>query len=104
MHISKPTILVIKHLANLISIARKEYGVSIEELAERMDTNIEVVQSILDGDPNNLITAYFEACVVLGIPLIEPKHTEPENMVKLLAYMNPLIPEHVKNIKIDDDF
>lgn len=92
-------------LAGLIKVARKERGVSQEELSERLGVGQATIMRIEKGDTSVAIGTVFEACVILGIPLFGGDEVKVHDLASMLGYMNRLIPERVRNdFIVDDEF
>lgn len=102
---SRATKSAVSYLGNLIKIARKERGVSQGELAERLDVGRSTTQRIEDGNVNVGIGTVFEACFVLGIPLMGCDKEHINNLSKMLSYINRVLPERLtSNAIFNDDF
>lgn len=102
LNITKNTV---KYLGNLIRIARKEHGYTQQELAERMGISRMTVVRIESGATEVSIGSVFEACFLLGIPLLGCDEKHINNLTRMLSYMNRFIPERITNKFImDDDF
>jgi len=103
---SRATKNTVSYLGSLIKLARKEHGISQEELAERINTSRSSIQRIESGNTTTSIGSVFEACFVLGIPLMGCDEKHINNLARMLSYMNRLIPSGIpnKNIIVNDDF
>lgn len=103
---SRATKSTLKYIGNLIRLTRKERGVTQQELCERMGVSRGLVKRIEFGNPNVSIGAVFEACFILGIPLLGCDIDEVNNLSKMLSYMNRIIPLSTpnKNLNFNDDF
>lgn len=103
---SRVTKSTVSYLGNLIKLARRERGFSQEELAERMGTSRSTIQRIENGNTQVAIGIVFEACFIVGIPLLGCDEKYINNLARMLSYMNKLIPDNIpaKNIKINNDF
>jgi len=103
---SRATKSTISYLGNLIILARKERGFSQAELAERLNVSRSLIQKIESGNTKVSIGSVFEACFVLGIPLMGCDKEQIDNLSRMLSYMNKLIPDNIpnKNIIVKDDF
>jgi len=96
----------VSYLGKLIKLARKERGFSQEELAKRINVSRSLIQRIELGNTKVSIGSVFEACFILGIPLMGCNKEHINNLSKMLSYLNKLIPDGIpnKNIVINDDF
>jgi len=95
----------VKYLGNLISIARKERGYTQQELAERMGVSCMTVVRIESGGTKVAIGSVFEACFLLGIPLLGCDEKHVNNLARMLSYMNRFIPDRPTNkFVMNDDF
>lgn len=103
---SRVTKITVSYLGNLIKLARKESGFSQEELAERINGSRSLIQRIESGNIKVSIGSVFEACFVLGIPLMGCDKEHVNNLSRMISYMNKLIPDGIpnRNIVVDDDF
>ena len=102
---SRATKSTVSYLGNLIKLARKERGFSQQELAERINISRSLIQRIESGHSKCTIGNVFEACFVLGIPLMGCDKEHVNNLSRMLSYMNVLLPEGIPNKKIvNDDF
>ncbi len=101
---SRATKSTVLYLGELIRLARKERGFSQQELADRLGTSRMKINRIEAGNPKVSIGSVFEACFVLGIPLMGGDEKHIHNLSMLLSYMNKLIPDNIpsKNILFDD--
>jgi len=104
MNDSRATKSTLSYLGNLIKLARKERGISQEELGKRIGNSRSSIQRIEAGNPECAIGSVFEACFVLGIPLMGCDKEHINNLSRMLSYMNKLLPEGIpnKNIVFDD--
>lgn len=103
---SRATKYALSYLGNLIKLARKERGLSQEELGERINASRSKINRIESGNSKCSIGSVFEACFVLGIPLMGCDKEHVHNLSTMLSYLNKLIPEGIpnKNITLNDDF
>jgi len=103
---SRATKNTVSYIGKLIRLARKERGISQQELAERINVSRGVIQRIESGNTKVKIGSVFEACFVLGIPLMGCDKEHISNLSKMLSYINKLIPDNIpnKNIAVNDDF
>jgi len=103
---SRATKNTVLYLGNLIKLARKERGFSQTELAERINVSRSLIQRVELGNTKVQIGVVFEACFVLGIPLMGCDKEHVNNLSRMLSYMNILIPANIqnRNIDVDDNF
>ena len=102
---SRATKNTVAYLANLIQLARKERGISQEELAVRINSSRSLIARLEAGNTKVAIGTVFEVCFVLGIPLLGCDKKHIHNLSTMLAYMNRLIPSNIPNkIVVKDDF
>ncbi len=103
---SRPAKSLLLYLGQLIRIARKEKGISQQELCERLSVSRGRIKRIEQGNPEVAIGVVIEACFILGIPLLGCEAKDVDNLAKMLSYMNKLIPLNIpaKNIDFDDNF
>jgi ribosome-binding protein aMBF1 (putative translation factor) len=103
---SRATKSTVSYLGNLIKLARKERGFSQHELAERINVSRSSIQRVELGNTKAHIGVVFEACFVLGIPLMGCDKEHVNNLSRMLSYMNRLIPGDIqnKNIDFNDNF
>ena len=102
---SRATKFAVSYLGNLIKLARKERGFSQTELSIRLDVSRSLVQRIESGDTKTQIGVVFEACFVLGIPLMGGDKEHINNLSRMLSYMNRILPDtNIPNKIVDDDF
>jgi len=103
---SRATKSTLSYLGNLIKLARKERGITQEELAERIGIGRMKVNRIEAGNSKCTIGSVFEVCFVLGIPLMGCEKEHINSLSRMLSYMNKLLPENIpnKNIDFNDDF
>ncbi len=103
---SRVTKNTVSYLGNLIRLARRERGFSQEELAERMGSTRMTINRIENGNTQVAIGTVFEACFIVGIPLLGCDEKHVNNLSRMLSYMNKLLPDNIpaKNIIINDDF
>ncbi len=103
---SRMTKNTVSYLGNLIKLARKERGFTQEELAERIGSSRMTINRIESGNTQAAIGTVFEACFIVGIPLLGCDEKHVNNLSKMLSYMNKLLPERLTNkfTSINDDF
>ena len=102
---SKTTQHVISSLGSLIKLARKERGMSLTELAERLNVKEDLVQDIENGVVTIPIGIVIEAAIIVGLPLFGGDREHVSNLSTMLAYMNKVLPKQIrKDIIVNDDF
>ena len=101
---SRATKSTVSYLGNLIKLARKERGMSQEELAERLNIGRSTVNRIEAGNTKVSIGTVFEACFLVGIPLFGCDEKHIHNLSTMMIYMHKLIPERIANKIVVDDF
>jgi len=103
---SRATKSTVAYLGKLIKLARKERGITQTELGERINGSRSVIQRIELGNTKVSIGSVFEACFLLGIPLMGCDKEHINNLSKMLSYINILIPSSSQNNNkvVDDDF
>ena len=103
---SRATKDTVKYLGDLIRIARKERGITQQELADRVGVSRGLIRRLEGGNTKIQIGAAFEACFVLGIPLMGCNKEHINSLARMLSYINKLIPINTpsKNINFNDDF
>jgi len=102
---SRATKNTVSYLASLIKLARKERCITQDELAERIHVNRMTINRIEAGNTKVSIGTVFEACYILGIPLLGCDEKHIRNLSTMMIYMHRLIPERIANkIVIDDNF
>lgn len=96
----------LKHFANLLSIARKEKQITIDDLCSRVGVSKPTLLKILKGDSSVSIGHYFETAWVLGIPLFEPDEKQFTEKRKSIEKIEALLPLRVREQKVvlDDNF
>lgn len=102
---SRATKYTLSYLGNLIKLARKERGISQQELSERVNLSRGTICKIEEGNPNVSIGSVFEICFVLGIPLLGCNEKDVYNLATMLSYIHRILPDRLSsNILVDDDF
>jgi len=102
---SRATKHTVSYLGSLIKLARKERGISQDELAEKINVTRMTVNRIEMGNTKVAIGTVFEACFILGIPLFGCDEKHIHNLSTMMLYMHKLIPERISNrIVVDDNF
>jgi len=103
---SRVTKNTVSYLGGLIKIARKECGLSQQELADRIGSSRMTINKIENGNTQVAIGTVFEACFIVGIPLLGCDEKHVSNLARMLSYINKLLPSNIpaKNIVVKDDF
>jgi transcriptional regulator with XRE-family HTH domain len=103
---SKLTTLSLRHFGNLLSIARKDKGLSIDELRSRIGVSKPTVIKVLQGVGGVAIETYFEAASILGIPLFDSDDGRLSGRVKESEKLLSLLPSRIrrKEDTLDDNF
>ena len=103
---SKKTHIYLQHLANLLQIARKTRNVTVEELGKRCDISKRTMIKVLQGDPTVKIGVYFQAAVVLDIPLFEEDESRLQNAFQTGKTIEMMMPRRIQQQKVvlDDNF
>ncbi len=104
---SRATKNTVSYLGKLIKLARKERGISEKELGEKINAGRSTIQRIETGNTKVCIGSVFEACFVLGIPLMGCDKKHVNNLSRMLSYMHKIIPiSGIQNISqnVNDDF
>lgn len=104
--LSPTTKHLVRYLGQMIKIARKEQQMPLGDLSNRMGVSKHIIEDIESGKTAVTIGSYFEAALIVGIPLLGGSREHASNMSKLLSYMNKLIPEVMENhrTEVDDNF
>lgn len=99
---SKHTEAAVKLLATHIKIRRKEKQWTEKELAERTGVSRATIQKIESADMGCSIGFYFEAAIIVGLPLFDDDLKNLSQAEKVLS----LLPQRVRasKSKVDDDF
>lgn len=98
---------IIKYLGSLIRLTRKEMKITETDLAERVNISRATLQKVESGITSVAIGTYFEAAVVLGIPLLGTESKRKINRIStLMCEIHPLFSERTRGtiIEVDDDF
>ena len=64
------TLAALARLGQLVAIARKEQRMTAQALAERIGVARGMIQRLEAGNPKVDIGVAFEACTILGVPLL----------------------------------
>lgn len=90
-----------------ISIARREQGRTMAELAARLDMSRTTLHKIESGDPSVRLAAVLAAAIATRVDVPELINLRPEQIAardKEQARLALLLPERVRAETIDDDF
>lgn len=93
-------------LANLISVARKERQLTMQELADRVGISRGMLNRIEKGDMKCEIGVVFEVASVLGIPLFQSDAFAVKQQLNHAQEKLALLPKSVRRIapEVRDDF
>lgn len=94
------------HFAALLRVRRKEKGLTLDELADRLGASTPTVRKMLGGAPTVAIGTYFEAAHILGVPLFDPDSDRFAATASRTAEIDSLLPKRIVNREeeVDDDF
>lgn len=103
---SKQTIIAMAHYANLLKIARKNRGMTIVELTDKMGVSRTTVDSILKGNTSVSIGYYFEASRILGVNLFNQDPSRLEVSKRNSDIVESLLPKRIRKKKeeLTNDF
>jgi transcriptional regulator with XRE-family HTH domain len=78
----------------------------VGELADRLGVSTPTVRKILEGSPSVAIGSYFEAALILGVPLFDPDADRFAVTASRTAQVDSLLPKRVRTRpqEIDDNF
>ncbi len=98
--------LTLKTLGDMIKVARKERGISQNDLAERLNVSRYTIMAIEKGDPKVTVGAVFEAAAIVGIRLLADDQENLQKLAKSITQFNTLLPKRIrrKDEPIDDNF
>lgn len=105
MAISALTGSVLKTLGDLLKAARKRRGMSQADLAVRLGVDRRVVINIEKGSAKTSVGQVFEACYLLGIPLMSSDSKQLSQWQGVLQDFDALLPRPASKKKdLNDDF
>ncbi|MFV1984590.1 MAG: helix-turn-helix transcriptional regulator [Thiohalomonadales bacterium] len=104
--LSKQTQLVLKTLGAMIKAARLEQAYSQSDLAHRLGVSRYTVMALEKGDASVAIGTMFEACTIIGIPLLAENTTKLLNLSNTVANFACVLPERTRATltELDDNF
>lgn len=105
-HLSVVARASLVHFATLLRVRRRERGLTLGDLAERLEVSIPTVRKLLAGSPQVSIGTYFEAAHLLGVPLFDPDRQRFASTAAQTAKIDALLPKRVRKSggDVDDDF
>lgn len=97
---------VIALLGHLIRVARKESGMTAQEVADRAGISRGLLQRIEKGDPKCELGATIEAATIVGVKLFDAEATTLAQHLRQTDDKLALLPKSVRRkVKVaDDDF
>lgn len=103
---SQYTQLACALLSSLISVARKEKNMTVQELSDRTGLSRGMIQRIEKGNLKCEIGAVFEVAAILGVPLFEAKQSRLTQHLHQVQEKLILLPQSVRPSKREtyDDF
>ena len=103
---SRYSIDAVRLIGRLIRVARKERGLTVQEVSERAGISRGLVQRIEKGDMKCSIGAVFEVAAILGLPLFDADETALSKHIRQYEDKLTLLPKSIrKKIRqVDDDF
>ena len=91
-----------------IAVARRERGLPVKELAERLGVHRETVARVERGDPSVSLGTAFEAAALVGVPLFEEDPASLSADLDRARRSLALLPKRVRPSRasgdVDDDF
>ncbi len=104
--LSKHTRLALKTLGAMIKAARLEQAFSQADLAHRLNVSRYTVMAIEKGDSSVAIGTLFEACTIIGIPLLAENTNRLLNLSTTVANFASVLPERSRTAitELDDNF
>ncbi len=90
----------------MIKVARKERGISQENLAERLNVSRYTVIAVEKGDPKVALGVVFEAAYIVGVKVLAEDQESMQKMSKTLNQFDAILPSRIrkKNEDVDDNF
>jgi len=104
--LSKQTQLVLTTLGTMIKAARLEQSYSQSDLAQRLSVSRYTVMAMEKGDPSVSVGSLFEACTIIGIPLLAENTNRLLNLSNTVANFASVLPERTRTTitELDDNF
>ncbi|VAX00237.1 hypothetical protein MNBD_GAMMA22-72 [hydrothermal vent metagenome] len=104
--LSRHTQLVLKTLGAMLKTARLEQAYSQSDLANRLGISRYTVMAIEKGDASVAIGTVFEACAIIGIPLLAENTNSLLNLSNTVANFASILPERTRATitELDDNF
>ena len=96
----------VRLFGGLIRVARKERGLTVQEVSERAGISRGLLQRIEKGDMKCSIGAVFEVAAILGLKLFEADETSLSKHLRQNEATLTLLPKSIrkKTRVLDDDF
>ena len=104
--LSRHTQLVLTTLGAMIKSARLEQSFSQADLAHRLNVSRYTVMAIEKGDSSVAVGTLFEACTIIGIPLLAENNNRLLNLSTTVANFASVLPERSRSAitELDDNF
>ncbi len=105
-NLSTHTQLVLKTLGAMVKAARLEQAYSQSDLANRLGVSRYTVIAIEKGDASVALGTMFEACTIIGIPLLAENTNSVLNLSNIVANFASILPERARTTitELDDNF
>lgn len=101
---SRYSLEAITLLAGLIRAARKERGMTAQEVADRAGISRSLLQRIEKGDPKCELGATFEVATIVGIRLFDAEATTLTRHIRQTEDKLALLPKSVRTkVRVADD-
>jgi len=93
-------------LGSQIAGARREFGWTAAEFAERLGVNAQLVGRIEKGVPGTAIGTVFEAAILCGLPLFNADPADLGDLADRQRERLAVLPARIrsKKVEVDDDF
>ncbi|MFV2060138.1 MAG: helix-turn-helix domain-containing protein [Gammaproteobacteria bacterium] len=106
INLSKQTQLSLRTLGAMIKAARLEQSFSQADLAHRLNISRYTVMALEKGDPSVAIGTVFEACTIIGIPLLAENTNRLLHLSTTVANFASVLPERSRSAitELDDNF
>ncbi len=104
--LSRHTELLLTTLGTMIKSARLEQSFSQADLAHRLNVSRYTVMAIEKGDSSVAVGTVFEACTIIGIPLLAENTSRLLNLSTTVANFASVLPERSRTAitELDDNF